>query len=61
MTLLLPLLVFLFVSVLVAAGAMALTPSTSAIERRLGEVIDPDDGLVWRWEKTQQHNPAGTQ
>ena len=39
MTLLLPLLVFLFVSVLVAAGAMALTPSTSAIERRLGEVI----------------------
>ncbi len=20
--------------------------------RRIGEVIDPDDGLVWRWEKT---------
>jgi tight adherence protein C len=39
MTLLLPLLVFLFVSALVAGGAMALTPSTSAIERRLGEVI----------------------
>ena len=39
MTLLLPLLVFLFVSALVAAGAMALTPSTSVIERRLGEVI----------------------
>jgi tight adherence protein C len=39
MTMLLPLLVFLFVSTLVGAGAMALTPSTSAIERRLGEVI----------------------
>src|SRR4051812_9382981 len=21
--------------------------------RRVGEVIDPDDGLVWRWEKEQ--------
>ena len=24
--------------------------------RRIGEVIDPEDGLVWRWEK---HNEAG--
>ena len=39
MTLLVPLLVFLFVSALVAGGAMALAPSTSIIERRLGEVI----------------------
>ena len=39
MTLLLPLLVFLFVTAVVGAGAMALTPSTSIIERRLGEVI----------------------
>jgi RimJ/RimL family protein N-acetyltransferase len=21
--------------------------------RRIGEVVDPDDGLVWRWEKTR--------
>ena len=36
---LLPLLAFLFVSLLVAAGAMALAPSGAAtIERRLGEV-----------------------
>jgi tight adherence protein C len=39
MTVLLPLLVFLFVTAVVAGGAMALTPSTSIIERRLGEVI----------------------
>jgi tight adherence protein C len=37
--LLLPLMAFLFISLLIAAGAMALTPSASAIERRLGEVI----------------------
>jgi len=30
---------FLFVSLLIAAGAMALSPSATAIERRLGEVI----------------------
>jgi tight adherence protein C len=39
MTLLLPVVVFLFISGLVAAGAMVLAPGTSAIERRLGEVI----------------------
>jgi len=22
--------------------------------RRIGEVIDPEDGLVWRWEKSQK-------
>ena len=21
--------------------------------RRVGEVVDPEDGLVWRWEKTE--------
>jgi tight adherence protein C len=36
--LLLPLLAFLFVSLLVTAAAMALSPSTSAIDRRLGEI-----------------------
>src|SRR5262247_312249 len=30
---------FLFVSLLIAAGAMAMTPSATVIERRLGEVI----------------------
>jgi tight adherence protein C len=51
-TLLLPVLAFLFVSLLIAAGAMAMsTTSASAIERRLGEVagahgrpIEPDAG-----------------
>ncbi len=39
MMILLPLLAFLFVSLLVAAGAMALSPGTAvAIERRLGEI-----------------------
>jgi tight adherence protein C len=48
-TLLLPLLAFLFGSLLIAAGAMALSPaSTGAIQRRLGEVTgarvkEPDD------------------
>ena len=37
--LLLPLMAFLFVSLLVTAGAMAMTPSATTIERRLGEVI----------------------
>jgi tight adherence protein C len=35
----LPLMAFLFISLLIGAGAMALTPSATAIERRLGEVI----------------------
>ena len=40
MTLLLPLLAFLFASLLVAAGAMVFSPSGEAtIERRLGEVL----------------------
>jgi tight adherence protein C len=40
-TLLLPLLAFLFVSLLVAAAAMALSPAGAAtIERRLGEMTD---------------------
>ena len=39
MTLLLPLLAFLFASLVIAAGAMAFAPgATTAIERRLGEV-----------------------
>jgi tight adherence protein C len=39
MTFLLPLLAFLFASLLVAAGAMALSPgAAAAIERRLGEI-----------------------
>ena len=39
MLFLLPLLAFLFISLLVAAGAMALSPgAASAIERRLGEI-----------------------
>ena len=39
MTLLLPLLAFLFVSLLITAGAMVLSPGASvAIERRLGEI-----------------------
>ena len=38
MTLLLPVLAFLFVSLLVAAGVMAFSPRASTIERRLGEV-----------------------
>ena len=40
MTMLLPLLAFLFASLLVAAAALALSPgSAAAIERRLGEVV----------------------
>ena len=39
MTLFLPLMAFLFISLLVTAGAMAMTPSATTIERRLGEVI----------------------
>jgi RimJ/RimL family protein N-acetyltransferase len=27
--------------------------------RHLGEVIDPDDGLVWRWEKEQTFSVSG--
>ena len=39
MTILLPLLAFAFVTLLVAAGAMALNPGTAAVlERRLGEI-----------------------
>jgi tight adherence protein C len=39
----LPVLAFLFASLLVAGGAMALTPSSaSAVERRLGELSGPD-------------------
>jgi RimJ/RimL family protein N-acetyltransferase len=26
--------------------------------RRIGEVIEPDDGLVWRWEIIRSDNPA---
>ena len=26
--------------------------------RRIGEVMEPDDGLVWRWEIIQSDNPA---
>src|SRR5215470_19098294 len=37
---------FLFVSLLIAAGAMALTPSATAIERRLGEVIGEAERAV---------------
>jgi len=37
-TFLLPLLAFVFASLIIAAAAMALSPSSSAIERRLGEV-----------------------
>jgi tight adherence protein C len=46
MTILLPLLAFLFVSALVGAGTMALAPSTSVIERRLDEVIGGTAGPV---------------
>ena len=43
MLLLLPLLAFLFASLLIAAGAMALSPGPAAtIERRLGEVLTGD-------------------
>jgi hypothetical protein len=41
-TLLLPLLAFLFASLLIAAGAMALSPAVGTIERRLGEVLTGD-------------------
>ena len=46
MTLFLPLMAFLFVSLIIAAGAMAVTPSGSAIERRLGEVIGEAERAV---------------
>ena len=59
MPLFLPLMAFLFVSLLIAGGAMALTPSATTIERRLGEVIgeaeraiNPTSGLppvVMEW------------
>src|SRR5436853_7914146 len=39
MMVLLPVVVFRLVSAIVGAGAMALAPSTSVIERRLGEVM----------------------
>lgn len=26
--------------------------------RRIGEVIDPEDGLVWRWEKDDEASPS---
>src|SRR5262249_40073973 len=37
---------FLFVSLLIGAGAMAMTPSASAIERRLGEVIGESERAI---------------
>lgn len=47
MTLLLPILAFVFASLLVTAAAMALAPSSaSTIEQRLGEVIDSPDRQV---------------
>ena len=46
MTLFLPLMAFLFVSLIIAAGAMAVTPSATAIERRLGEVIGEAERAV---------------
>lgn len=48
MVVLLPILAFVFASLLVAAAAMALAPSSSAatIEQRLGEVIDSSDRHV---------------
>ena len=59
MLLFLPLMAFLFVSLLIAGGAMAMTPSATTIERRLGEVIgeaeravNPSSGLppfVMEW------------
>jgi tight adherence protein C len=55
----LPLMAFLFVSLVIAGGAMAMTPSATTIERRLGEVIgeaeravNPSSGLppfVMEW------------
>jgi len=42
----LPLMAFLFVSLLIAGGAMALTPSATTIERRLGEVIGEAERAV---------------
>lgn len=30
---------------------------TKAGFQKVGEVIDPEDGPVWRWEKTRQHTP----
>jgi tight adherence protein C len=45
-TLLLPLMAFLCVSLLIAAGAMAMTPSANTIEQRLGEVIGESANAV---------------
>jgi tight adherence protein C len=55
-TLLLPLLAFLFASLLIAAGAMALSPSVGTIERRLGEVLTGDH--VNQPEVEQPYNRA---
>jgi tight adherence protein C len=42
----LPLMAFLFISLLIAGGAMAMTPSATTIERRLGEVIGEAERAV---------------
>jgi len=42
----LPLMAFLFVTLLIAAGAMMMTPSATVIERRLGEVIGEAERAV---------------
>jgi tight adherence protein C len=42
----LPLMAFLFVSLLIAAGAMVMTPSATVAERRLGEVIGEAERAV---------------
>jgi tight adherence protein C len=49
--LLLPIMAFLCVSLLIAAGAMAMSPSANAIERRLDEVIG---------ESTRPEGPTST-
>ena len=46
MLLFLPLMAFLFVTLLIAAGAMMMTPSATVIERRLGEVIGEAERAV---------------
>lgn len=46
MLLFLPLMAFLFVSLLIAAGAMVMSPSATVIERRLGEVIGEAERAV---------------
>ena len=41
----------------------AANPSTRVLEkcgfRKVDEVIDPEDGLVWRWERGPDRTPAG--